>query len=375
VREHFLLDPEVVYLNHGVYGACPRPVFERYQAWQLELEREPAQFISLRLPELLAGARAELAAYLRARPDDVTFVQNATTGVNMAARALDLQPGDEVLTTDLEYGACDYTWAHVCDQAGARYVRAEIPLPLDGGFVDQLFARRTERTRAVYLSHITSATALLLPVEETVARAGAEGLVTIVDGAHAPGHVDLDLDLLGADFYAGNCHKWMCAPKGAGFLHVAPEWQDRVSGPIVSWGHGDPSTFISRTERQGTRDPAAYLTVPDAIAFVREHDNRERCVALAREARAALCELLGTEPLSPEASIRQLAAVRLPAADPELSQRLFDDHRIEIPTMGPRDDLLRISIATYTEQEDVDHLLDVLPSAISPRAAARPRAR
>jgi isopenicillin-N epimerase len=187
--------------------------------------------------------------------------------------------------------------------------------------------------------------------------------------------VDLDLDLLGADFYAGNCHKWMCAPKGAGFLHVRPEWQERVGGPIVSWGHGDPATFISRTERQGTRDPAAYLTVPDAIAFIREHDDRERCVALAREARAAVCELLGTEPLSPDESIRQLASVRLPAADPGLSQRLFDEHRIEIPTMGARDDLLRISIATYTEPQDVEHLLDVLPSAISPRAEARPRAR
>jgi isopenicillin-N epimerase len=332
VREHFLLDPEVVYLNHGVYGACPRPVFERYQAWQLELEREPAQFISLRLSELLAHARAALAAYLGAQADDLTFVQNATNGV-WPERST--QPGDDVLATDLEYGACDYTWAHVCDQAGARYVRAEIPLPLDGAFVEQFFARRTDRTRAVYLSHITSETGLLLPVEEIVERAKAEGLVTIVDGAHAVTQVDLDLDTLGADFYAGNCHKWMCAPKGAGFLHVSPAWQERVSGPIVSWGHGEPATFISRTERQGTRDPAAYLAVPDAIAFVREHDNRERCVALAREARAALCELLGTEPLSPDPSIRQLAAVRLPAADPELSQRLFEDHRIEIPTMGP----------------------------------------
>jgi len=365
VREHFLLDPGVIHLNHGAYGACPRPVFERYQARQLELEGEPTDFIERRLPELLSRARAELGAYLGARADDLTFVQNATTGVNLAGRALDLQPGDEVLTSDLEYGACDYTWADVCRRSGAHYVRAEIPLPLDSDVVERLFARRTARTRVVYVSHITSETGLLLPVEQIVARAKTEGLVTIVDGAHAPGHVDLDLDTLGADFYSGNCHKWMCAPKGAGFLHVRPEWQDRVGGPIVSWGHADPATFISRTERQGTRDPAAYLAVPDAIAFLREHDNRQRSVALAREARAELCELLGTEPLSRDESIRQLASVRLPAADPELSRRLFDDHRIEIPTMGPRrHDLLRISIATYTEREDVERLLDVLPSAI-----------
>jgi isopenicillin-N epimerase len=370
MREHFLLDPDVVYLNHGSYGACPRPVFERYQAWQLELEREPVDFISNRLPGLLAQARATLAEYVGAQPDDLTFVPNATTGVNMAARAIELRPGDEVLSTDLEYGACDYTWEHVCERAGARYVRAPIAFPVEN-VTERLFARRTERTRAVYVSHITSETGLLLPVEEIVARARAEGLATIVDGAHAPGHVDLDLDALGADFYAGNCHKWLCAPKGAGFLHVRPEWQERVDGTIVSWGYGEPASFISRTERQGTRDAAAYLAVPDAIAFVRAHDERDRCVALAREARARLCGLLGTEPLSGDELVRQLASVRLPDADATLSQRLFDDHGIEIPTMGPRrDDLLRVSIAPYTTREDVERLLDVLPAEL--RSARSP---
>jgi isopenicillin-N epimerase len=352
VRELFLLDPDVVYLNHGSFGACPRTVFERYQAWQLELEREPVAFIARRLSELLANARAELGAFVGAAADDLTFVPNATTGVNVAARALDLQPGDEVLATDLEYGACDLTWEHVCARAGARYVR---------GGVDALFEHLTERTRAVYLSHITSETALLLPVEEIVARAKAEGLATIVDGAHAVAQVDLDLTALGADFYSGNCHKWLGAPKGAGFLHVRREWQERVDGPIVSWGYGDPNTFVSRTERQGTRDPAAYLAVPDAIAFTREHDVRAQCVALAREARRDLCALLGTEPIAPEEQILQMASVRLPSPDPELSQRLFDEHRIEIPVSG---DLLRISVAPYTTREDVERLLDALPRVL-----------
>jgi len=231
VRELFLLDPDVVYLNHGSFGACPRPVFERYQAWQRELEWEPVDFISNRLNGLLADARAALAAFIGADADDLTFVPNATTGVNMAARALGLRPGDEVLTTDLEYGACDYAWEHVCAQAGARYVRAEIPLPL-GDACEALFARRTDRTRAVFVSHITSDTGLLLPVEEIVTRARSHGLTTIVDGAHTPGHVDLDLAALGADFYAGNCHKWLCAPKGSGFLHVRDEWQERIDGTV-----------------------------------------------------------------------------------------------------------------------------------------------
>ena len=164
--------------------------------------------------------------------------------------------------------------------------------------------------------------------------------MTIVDGAHSVAQVDLDLEALGADFFSGNCHKWLCAPKGAGFLHVRPEWQERVDGAIVSWGYEEPATFVSRTSLQGTRDPAAYLAVPDAIRFVREHDDRGRCVALAREARRELCALLGTEPLGPEEQILQMASVRLPRADPELSQRLFDEHRIEIrrrPGRAPAD--------------------------------------
>ena len=378
LREEFLIDPEVTFLNHGSFGACPRPVFERYQAWQLELEREPVDFIGRRLPELLAATRAALAAYVGAADDDLTFVQNATTGVNMAARSLELRPGDEILATELEYGACDLAWEWLCARTGARFVRASMPLPVAGDedVVAALFARRTERTRAVFVSHITSATALRLPVAAIVARARAEGLVSIVDGAHAPAQVPLDLDALGADFYAGNCHKWLCAPKGAGFLHVRPEHQGRVDGAIVSWGYREPATFISRTERQGTHDAAAYLAVPDAIAFQRDRDwdeVRERCRALALEARDALCALFGTEPIAPPELLAQMASVRLPpdCDGAELERRLWAE-RIEIPAMRPQKDLLRISVAAYTSREDVERLLDALPDAL--RTSRTPRA-
>ncbi|HLY93634.1 MAG TPA: aminotransferase class V-fold PLP-dependent enzyme [Gaiellaceae bacterium] len=345
MRELFLLDPEVTFLNHGSFGACPRTVFERYQHWQRELEREPVDFIARRLGPLLADARAVLGEYVGAQADDLTFVQNATTGVNLAARALDLRPDDEVLATNLEYGACRLTWQSMC-------TLVEAP-------VDELFDHVNEKTRAVFVSHITSETALLLPVDEIVSRARALGLPTVVDGAHAVAQVDLDLDALGADFYSGNCHKWLCAPKGAGFLHVRPEWQERVGGAIVSWGYEEPATFISRTARQGTRDPAAYLTVPDAIAFTRAHDDRKRCVALAREARRDLCALLGTEPIAPEEQILQMASVRLPEPDEQLSQRLWDEHRIEVP-ISHDGTLLRISIALYNDRADVDRLLSAL---------------
>jgi isopenicillin-N epimerase len=376
VRDEFLLDPDVVFLNHGSFGACPRPVFERYQAWQRELEREPVDFIVGRLPELLATARAALADYVGASPDDLTFVQNAGTGVNIAARSLDLEPGDEILTTSLEYGACNFAWEWLCERTGARYVRADLPLPL-GDVVDRLFAGRTERTRAVFVSHVTSETGVRLPVEEILARARAEGLVTIVDGAHAPGQLPLDLDGLGADFYAGNCHKWLCAPKGSGFLHVRPEHQERIDGAIVSWGYEDPAGFISRTEEQGTRDPAAYLAVPDAIAFQRDRgwdEVQARCRALTLEARDRLCGLLGTEPIAPDEMLLQMASVRLPRPDPNLSRRLFEEHRIEIPVM--RDRLIRISVAAYTTWEDVERLLDALPRTLATsRSPARPSVR
>src|SRR2546423_8551466 len=216
-----------------------------------------------RLPELLAAARAELAAFVGAKPDDLTFVPNATTGVNMAARALDLREGDEVLASDLEYGGCDLAWERICVQAGARYVRAPI---------DRLFEARTERTRAVFVSHITSETALLLPIEGVVARARAEGLATIVDGAHAVAQLDLDLEELGADFYAGNCHKWLCAPKGAGFLWTRPERQEELEPFVLSWDWEEGTTFDTRRRWPGTRDPSAWLAVPAAIRFMEEHD-------------------------------------------------------------------------------------------------------
>ncbi len=365
LRREFLLDPEVAFLNHGSFGACPRPVFERYQAWQRELEHEPVDFVDRRLTDLLDGARAALAGYLGCSARDLAFVQNATTGVNLAARSLDLRSGDEVLATDLEYGACDLAWSWLCRRTGAVYVRAPIPQPLRAPteLVDALFASATERTRVVFVSHVTSSTGLVLPLEDIVNRARELGFVTVVDGAHAPAHVPLDLQALGADFYAGNCHKWLCAPKGAGFLHARPEHQGRIDAAIVSWGYEHGKRFPQRIEEQGTRDPAALLTVPDAIRFQAERDwddVRARCRLLAAEARRELCDLLGTEPLAPEEMLAQMAAVRLPRPAPGLTERLFARHRVEIPVGGAEDDLLRVSVAAYTTREEIDRLLAAL---------------
>ena len=290
LRREFLLDPEVAFLNHGSFGACPQPVFESYQHWQRELEREPVDFFDRRLPAPLDGARSALADYLGCSTEDLAFVQNATTGVNLAARSLDLHPGDEVLATDLEYGACDLAWDWACRRGGARYVRAPIP---SRSATRPASSTRSSPWRTSGHERSMSATwrrrpALVLPVEEIVRRARSLGLVTIVDGAHAAAQVPVELTTLGADYYSGNAHKWLSAPKGAGFLHVRPEHQDRVDAAIVSWGYREGSTFSQRLEKQGTRDPAAWLAVPDAIRFQAERDwdaVRERCRRLTAEAR------------------------------------------------------------------------------------------
>jgi isopenicillin-N epimerase len=371
LRDEFLLDPDVTFLNHGSFGACPRAVFERYQEWQRELERQPVLFLARRLEELLAGARAALAGYVGCDADDLVFVPNATAGVNVAAWPSGLQPGDEVLTTDLEYGALDLAWEHVCGDFGARYVRTPIPLPLTSPeeIVETIWAAVTPQTRVLFLSHHTSSTALTLPVAELCRRARERGIRTIVDGAHIPGHLPLSLRELEVDFYAGNCHKWLCAPKGAGFLYVRRELQEDVHPLVVSWGYeGDDASFRARHEKQGTRDPSAYLTVPTAIEWQRDHDwdaVRARCHELARRAAAEL----GLQPLVPGTRhdlFGQMVALRLPDGAPEdLQERLYDEHRIEIPVAehdGGR--LIRPSFQGYNGEGDLARLKAALDALL-----------
>jgi isopenicillin-N epimerase len=368
LRAQFLLDPEVVFLDHGCYGACPREVFERYQAWQAELERQPIEFLSRRLEGLLAEARADFAAYVGADADDLVFVENTTAGVNVAARALALGPDDEVLSTDLEYGALNYMWERLCARVGARFVRAPVHLPTSGSdeIADSVWAHAGPRTKAVFVSHHTSATALVLPAAELCRRAREAGIVSIVDGAHVPGHLPLDLASFGADIYVGNCHKWLCAPKGSAFLWVRPELQESIAALAVGWGFGEDSTFLTRNERQGTRDPAAYLTVPEAIRWQDEHgwdDVRARCHGLAVAAQERLARITGIEPLAPPELFAQMVSAPLPArldAD-ALKKRLYDEFRIEIPVPKRGDErFLRASFQGYNDADDLDALLAAL---------------
>ena len=341
----FLLDPGVTFLNHGSYGACPAPVFARYQELQRELERNPVAFLARRFDELTAGSRAALAAFLGARPDDLVFVPNATAGLNAVIRSLRLEPGDEVLTTRHEYGAVTRTWEFV----GAKLVYAE---------PDELAASIGPRTKAVSVSHITSPTALVLPVEEICAAARAAGVLAIVDGAHAPGQLPLDLDALGADVYAGNCHKWLCAPKGAGFLWARPEHQRWIEPLVISWGYGDDRTFADRHGWQGTRDPAAALTIPAAIEAHATFD-LERCRRLAAASHDVLPPV-GSSPAP------QMWATEVATDEPEeLQRRLFDEHAIEVVVREWEGrSLLRVSIAPYNDEADIERLVSALETLI-----------
>ncbi len=375
LRSSFLLDPDVIYLNHGSFGACPLPVFEAYQAWQRTLELEPVQFLGVNAPLNMRTAREALAGHIGCQADELVYFPNPTTAVSMVARSLNLQPGDEILTTDHEYGAMDRTWRFICQHTGAHIVRQPIPLPLDppDQIAEHLCSMISPRTRVVFLSHITSQTALTLPVAAVCAQAREAGVISIVDGAHAPGQIPLDLDALGADLYAGACHKWLCAPKGSAFLYARREVQPVLEPLVVSWGweaeKPSSSMFVDHHEWQGTRDLAAFLSVPAAIDFQKSNDwpaIQAVCHAMAAEWRARLNQALGQVPICDEGAFQQMFTVRVPVSDPEILQsRLFHEHHIEIPAFRWKDaNWMRVSVQAYNRPSDFETLLEALDDLV-----------
>jgi isopenicillin-N epimerase len=377
LKEQFLLDPNIVFLNHGSFGATPEPVFRVYQDLQRELERQPVEFLGRRAAELMAGSRAVLADYLGTQRDNLVYVTNATVGVNIVAHSLQLGPGDEVLTTDHEYGACDRTWRFLAQKQGFSYINQSIRLPLATreDFIKQLWQGVTAQTKVIFLSHITSPTASIFPVDEICRLARAQGLLTLVDGAHVPGQIPLNLEEIGADFYTGNLHKWLSSPKGAGFLYARPQAQALLEPLIVSWGWQSempgPSPFVDQHEWQGTRDLAAFLSVPAAIQFQQENDwdqVRKVCHTLTVEAESRICALTGLPSLYYDDTwFAQMSSARLPAQTDvvTLKSRLYEGFHVEVPLMewnGYK--LIRISVQGYNTHEEVDLLLQALEASL-----------
>jgi len=375
LRDQFLLRPDVVFLNHGSFGACPQPVFKQYQEWQLELERQPVEFLARerKFPGRMQHARSCLADFLGTGGDKLVFVPNATTGLNIVARSLHLEPGDEILTTDHEYGALDRTWTFICEKTGARYRRQQVPIPVESReqVVEEIWSGVTDKTRVLFLSHLTSATALVLPIAPLIKRARAAGITTVIDGAHGPGQVELDLETLGADYYVGNCHKWLLSPKGAAFLYARPEAQSVLEPLIVSFGwHSDnpgPSRFVDEHEYTGTRDIAAYLSVPAAIEFRKHHDwptVQQSCHELVRFARQQIEQRVGLTPLCPDHDhwYGQMASLQLPSVDATgLQTVLRQKYNLEIPIIEwNQRQLIRVSGQAYNTEQDMKILVAAL---------------
>jgi isopenicillin-N epimerase len=386
----FLLDPEVCFLNHGSYGACPRPVFERYQGWQLQLERQPVAFLdpARGLSGWMRDARVALATELGADPDDLVGVMNATYGLNIVAQSLDLQPGDEILTTNHEYAALEKTWAYVCRKTGAKVVQVTVPLPLteEAQFTDAVMAGFTDRTRVLFLSHITSATALLFPIERVVQAARDRGVYSVIDGAHTPGHIPLNLAALDADFYAGNCHKWLMAPKGSAFLHVRRALQHMINPLVISHGWAEDantpgakgafgnSAFIDALEMQGTRDPAAWLAVPEAIRFRADHNwpqVAQSCRQLVQDTAARVRALTGLPALSSaEFCAPQMVSMPVPPLDPMALKAALWDRKIELPCFNwQTHSIVRVSAQGYNTLAQMDTLVAALTELLPPLSA------
>jgi isopenicillin-N epimerase len=376
LKELFLLDPHVVYLNHGSYGATPRPVFAAYQDLQRRLEHEPVKFINDELPALLKNARRALGGYVNADPDDLVYVPNATFGMNVIAHALPLNPGDEVLTSDHEYGAVDNLWSSICAKHGATLITQAVSFPAHcaAETVEEIWRGVSPRTKVLCLSHITSPTALQLPVASLCRRARAAGLITVIDGAHAPGQIDLDLEALGADFYVGNCHKWLCSPKGAGFLYARRSRQPLIEPLIIGWGWGEnrkPSQeppFIAALQAVGTTDLSAYLAVPAAIDFQTRHDwprIRDRCHAMLSTTLSQIAAVTDLPPLYPESGPQyaQMAVTPLPAIRDltAFNRLLYAKYRIQIPCIAwNKRQFLRVSVQAYNSDADLQALANAL---------------
>ena len=378
LKDQFLLRKDIHFLNFGSFGATPKPIFDCYQEWQKVLEAEPVQFIAFDGVENLATARAALAKFLSVNDkDDLVFVTNPSYAVNLIAKSFPLQEGDEILATDIEYGACDRTWDYYCEQNKAVYKKQKINLPITTKekFIEDFFAGLTPRTKAIFISHITSATALIFPVKEICEIAKSKGLITIVDGAHAPAHIELKINELAVDFYIGACHKWMMAPKGSSFLYADKSVQHLCDPLIVSWGYKalkpSHSSFLDYNQMNGTRDFSAFLSVPMCIKFMHENNWKEvskNCHEMVLNNAEQFYKLLGTQPISPITNewIGQMISIPIKTKEPEILQRkLFKEYNIEIPIMRQADDVyMRYSINAFNTIQNIEALYKALSDII-----------
>jgi isopenicillin-N epimerase len=387
------LDPAVINLNAGSLGSSPAPVLEAQSKWRARMEWRPQEFLLRELEGHLLEVRRELGQFVACDPDDLALIPNATAGVNAVLRSLDFSPGDELLTTNHEYNGCLNALDFVARRSGATVVRAPIPFPIEdpAQVTAAILAGVTARTRLAMISHLTSATALIFPIEEIVSELNGQGIDVLVDGAHAPGLLDLDLDALGAAYYTGNCHKWMCSPKGTGFLHVRRDKQPLIHPLVIGFRANDPRTDISQFRKEfdwpGVYDPSGFLSIPVVLDFLKGlmpggvEGLAARNRALALEARDMLCPILGIEPPAPDSMLAAMVALPLDHLIPdpekrlELAVKLRERYRIEVPilrwrpTPSTESGVIRISCQAFNDRSDLETLAHAL-SELLPESAA-----
>jgi len=383
---HWGLDPNLIYLNHGSFGGCPSSVLAKQQQFRTMMEREPVQFF-LHLEEKLDAVRETLANFIGDVPAHLCFLPNATTAINTVLRSLSFSPQDEILMTDHRYNACANAVRFAAERAGARVVVAEIPFPIASSqeVLEAILAKISSRTRLALIDHITSPTALIFPITEIVHRLEAEGIEVLVDGAHAPGMLPLNLREIGASYYTGNCHKWLCAPKGSAFLSVREDKQEPIRPLVISHGANRKDSARSRFRLEfdwlGTVDPTAYLCIPEAIDFwsqvfpggweaatQRNHD-------LILKARSRWLQSIGGPLPCPPEMIGSMSAFLLPEAvlrtdsGQQVQQRLLDEFKLEVPVIewfSPPQRLIRISAQLYNQWTDYEALMNALSFLVTP---------
>jgi len=375
-----MLNPDITYLNHGSFGACPKPIFDELIHWQKQLEFEPTKHLAYDIFSLLEKSRKSLSDFIGCHMDDVILSPNPSTALNTVIKSLDLNSDDEILTTNHEYGALDKTWNFICKKTGAKYIQQKIELPLISKtyFIEEFKKGITDKTKVIFLSHITSSTALIFPVKEICKIAKEKNILCIIDGAHAPGHINLNIKDINPDVYVGACHKWMCSPKGVSFLYVKKELQNKIDPLIISWGYESEATsllpgqdnqtyqqFVNYHEWQGTRDMSAYLTVPTTIKFLENHKWKKvalKCHKINLWAREEINQLLNKKPLCSEKFLGQMSSIYLDFKNPiETQIDFYKKYKIQIPFISWNDkSLIRISINAYNSKEDIFKLLDAL---------------
>lgn len=394
--EHWLLDRDITFLNHGSFGACPIPVLEAQTSFREQLEREPLRFLMREFEPLLDNARNELATFIGISSDELAFVPNATTGVNAVLRSLSFAPGDELLTTNQEYNACRNTLDFVARRTGATVIVAEVPFPIESPaqVIEAVIKCVSPQTKLVLLDHIVSQTGLIFPIKQLVSELAQRGVDVLVDGAHAPGMIPLNLDEIGAAYYTGNCHKWLCAPKGAGFLYVRRDKQDAIVPTTISHGANSPRSDKSRFQLEfdwmGTVDPSAYLCVPVAIDFMGSlleggwPELMAKNHALALAGRQILLDKLDLPQPCPDEMVGSMAVIQLTDAKFDavgksgiapLQEALWEIFKIEVPVIPWPDvnhQLVRISAQFYNTLPQYEYLAKALVELIGTKFIEKP---